>query len=219
MYAVPLLLLGATSCKKDNPVCPVAPVVVQNYSMPNVPGSYWVYETFITDSLGVTTSTGNIDTLHLIGETQSNGNTYNTFYRSSNPSVLYYERDSSGYIVGKNGNILYSHVNFGEILYESIQPFQGPFGTTLNSRLRSYMIDDSQTAHSVPAGTFYTINRRTRLDETSGLPINACGDLSFDSDQRYADGIGLISKKSAYFSQIVNECKYFEEVLIDYFIP
>jgi hypothetical protein len=105
------------SCKKnaDDPI----PTAQADYFQLKV-GNYWIYEGFRVDSNNFATSTGKFDSAYIEKDTMIRGFTY--YKRLENPLVLAglqfssYLRDSSGYLVTREGQILASDFNFVDTL-------------------------------------------------------------------------------------------------------
>lgn len=213
-----LYLIFLTSCKKEDkqpdPIDPETP----NYTTPSTVGSYWVYEDFVVDSTGNITSTGQIDSVYLLGDSIINGKSYFMYGNTAGSfPQLKFERDSSGYIVNESGYILYSYSNLGNIYHSFTSTgFPGPNGPI--NLIVEYSMLSAQQNINVPAGNFNTYVSQQNCYDEAGGPVNECGDAEFKLKSYYASGVGKIHEEYAYFGAMTVQCSYHYRALIDYYI-
>ncbi|KAB2915615.1 MAG: hypothetical protein F9K23_10165 [Bacteroidetes bacterium] len=99
-------LIVLSSCKKDKNDPVPQPNPVPDYAVLKV-GSYWVYDTYYSDSNGVETLTGQRDSVFVEKDTVINGKTYykKVVVSMVNPSISYW-REEGGKLVNHLGNFL-----------------------------------------------------------------------------------------------------------------
>lgn len=154
------LLLGLLfSCKeKETEITqPYDPPIAFDY-LPMKTGNYWVYRHYNIDTLGNVFETNQIDSVVITGDTSINGNRYFVFQGTNYPylttwGIVDILRDSSGYIVNKDGLIKFSETNFTDILASKTELHNGDTLYTLN-----YRMENPDTTITVPAGTFGVLN-------------------------------------------------------------
>lgn len=164
-----LALTGAalfSACKKDEPAAPVTqqpnnPASTSTY-IPITDGSYWIYQEESTDSLGTVTNVYSVDSTFVAGDTTIGANTYKRIITTTlSGSSMYffttelYLRDSSGYIVDRNGDYI-PFANHTDTLRTVTIPVDTNY--TLTEYFFMRHIDSTVT---VPAGTFQTVNYRS----------------------------------------------------------
>ena len=189
-----------------------------SYSFASTPGSYMVYRLHEIDSLGNDIVVGSIDTVFVYGDTVINGNTYtkmSNLYPSSYPQYI---RDSSGYIVGSGGNIVYAYVNLGEIFTETNMVYPSPSGQQITAILSAYMNSTTVNLQTEAAYFSDVYQYHMRLKDSAGGPVNICGDTEVYFDKYFVNGIGLVRSEYEFFGPAIDECskKYWD--LIDYYI-
>lgn len=193
-----LLTLSAavTSCHKEEPLVPIdnGGITSTMYHLPITDGSYWIYQQEQTDSDGVITNYGPVDSVYVDGDTVIGAYTYkkirtvtstpNTFFA---PEPLVFYRDSAGYLVDQSGAFI-EHDNFTDTL--EYRNYSGVVDAWYFMRHR----DSSVT---VPAGTFNTIDYEGHLYATIPnypLPIPRY------THELYADNVGKIAEVTFYLS-------------------
>ena len=181
-----------------------------SYVFPTTIGSYWVYEWYQIDSLGIETVMTTIDSVFITGDTLINNKLFTVYSESflGNPS-LRFKRDSSGYIIDQYGEIEYSYVDFNTIFDSWTNP---EYTSSFN------MVDMTTTPITVLAGVFKTIERRQSISKLDGSIISACAGNEVIHPINYASGVGKIRFVSSYISSI-QYCTYLEQRLINYYIP
>ena len=180
------------SCKKNSSDDPI-PTVKADYFQLKI-SNYWIYEGFRIDTNGVATSTGDYDSAHIEKDTVIRGFTY--FELWENPYVLgniqypVYLRDSSGYLVSGDGNLLASDFNFTDTLeIDNSHPelYIGYVKMTGKDSLVSSSIDQ----------TYQSITSRRQVVPTppnfNNLPIRYTYEV-------YGKGVGKIKTHSFFFS-------------------
>lgn len=95
-----------SSCKKDKNDPAPQPDPVPDYAVLKV-GSYWVYDTYYSDSNGVETLTGQRDSVFIEKDTVITGKTYykKVVVSMVNPSISYW-REEGGKLVNHRGIVL-----------------------------------------------------------------------------------------------------------------
>lgn len=90
------------------------------------------------------------------------------------------------------------------------------FGSGLN--LTYQLFDLQQELITVPAGSFYSLDKRTTFTKTDGSMIDLCGDYTYLQHRNYVKNVGLVFSNYSYFDQIPI-CINRERRLIYYNIP
>lgn len=208
-YAI--MLLAFMACNKTDDTNPIIEKDPPNY-FPMTTGSYWVYNTYDIDSLGNEELKGENDTIIITGDTIINGNTYKRFYGKiyywGSPDESYY-RDSSGYIVKVNGNIIFSNSNFSDTLYSDYIPHD----TSANWHFYTQM-EPCNEEIILPAGVFDSVlNYVFHIDylELDEPRTDELYDL-------YAPNVGKIIDQYSYIGIMQKSKKYHERRLVDYYI-
>ena len=212
IFALTILSLAVLSCKKDKitPQIPQTPPPPNSYTHVTTTGSYWVYDWYDVDSTGNETpwySAGK-DTVRIVGDTSINGEVFQHYKGNQWSSQFeYFRRDSSGYVVDPNGDIIYSYIG---------APMQ----------LRLY--NDGYLHQNSFLGTKQTINTAFGSKEATttyleismvdGTPVNNCGDLSFRFYTYYVSGLGCTGTETAYLSQFQGQCVIKRSKLSAYYI-
>ncbi len=107
------------SCKKENPTNN-NPNEIKLEHLPLSVGNYWVYEHYLVDTIrDINERTGSVkDSIVIVGDTIINSKKYfvrkgiSPFNGLSSWGLLDIVRDSSGYLVDVNGNVLFAENNF-----------------------------------------------------------------------------------------------------------
>jgi hypothetical protein len=207
-----LVLALFTACKKDDvdPIDNNPPESSPNY-FPMTVGSYWVYETYEIDSMGVETFKNMRDSLFIAGDTTIRNHTYyllkGTKYGSSQIKTLNAYRDSNSYIVSHTGNVLFHPSNFSDTLSIGLNQLGS------DSVFWSYWskMESVPNQVQVPAGTFSSIRSATEF-YFSWLPDPHKTRTHY---KYYADGVGQLINQ---FSFANNFHSYFEQRLVRYHI-
>lgn len=204
-------ILLIVSCKKkteEMQPCPTEPV--NNYEMPTTVGSYWVYHWDAIDSNGVASATAISDTNRIIGDTLIHNNVFIVFEGSilQGQKIRWYERDSSGYIINSNGHIVCAYSSSPTEFYQNpASPFLFRYGV------------DSPGSITVPAGSYQnTIRMYENISRLDGQQLTVCGDQDVSLYDHFVSGIGLVSKETAYYSQLQFQCKKMRSKLVTYYI-
>lgn len=119
-----LMTLALYSCKKQEDTTlevECEPEVTVNDYMPMAIGNYWVYEHVEIDSNNNEKKIGIVDSIKITRKEKLRGKEYYVFEGTNRPytsykSVVYMLRDSSGYLVNSEGNVLMSVINFTDTL-------------------------------------------------------------------------------------------------------
>jgi len=209
ILALTILSLAVLSCKKDK-IGPIEPQPVNSYTHVTTVGSYWTYDWYDVDSTGNETLwvTNWKDTTRIVGDTTINGEVFQHYKgKQWNSPIEYYTRDSSGFVVGPNGDVIYSYMNIPMLLSAS---------------------DDGYLKHEGYIGEIQTINTAFGNKQASstyhqvsmvdGTPINACGDLSVRFYTYYVSGLGCVGTETAYLGQLQSLCAKKKSKLSAYYI-
>lgn len=221
-----LLLLGAFtcsvafySCSKDDEMteCETSPYGDDGIDLgdmdafPTEVGSYWVYDLYDVDVDGNETFSNQQDSVYVAGDTLINGDVYTvfrgTFYGLG--ESLRILRDSSGYIVNEQGNLVHSYTNFNVPLNSE---------TYSSLAIASEMGDEELTSITVPAGTFDAWEKRVVLYKTDDTDVTSCGDETFTLKEYLDPEIGLVYQEFGFVGQIQANCTYRISKLSSYFI-
>ena len=182
----------------------------QSYKVPSKVGSYWIYNRYEIDSLGIETQMTNADSVFITGDTLINNHLF-TRFKGTNFGFPFtsYERDSLGYIVDQYGTIIYSYTDFNSTIGT---------GNNTTYQYRYQMEDLTTTEITVPAGTFNTIEKQFFISRIDGNSISNCAGNIIMHPTNYASGIGKI-KSTKSFITAFPDCKYKEQRLVEYYIP
>lgn len=201
MKHIPLLLaciLLFTSCTEEEIPTPSS---AQYLSWTE--GDWWVYEWYTHYKETGDTVFHSLDTTYALPDTMINGETYRTLSTGLFPwSEKMYLRDSSGYVLDRNGNVVYSYVNFTDTFINLLDSTYGWY---------TQMIEDPFPT-TVPAGMFNTINYRA----THYHFKEACGDSIYYSDRQFSDGIGMV--RMSYHYAAPGPCIDNVRRLVDYYV-
>lgn len=201
LFCLGLVVTLFASCAKDDPTTSVAPVDKANY-FPLQIGNYWIYEHFEIDSSGNETKRNSTDSVVISGDTVIGGNQYYIMEDYAINGGMWestdYLRDSSGYIVNREGKIIFSADNFTDTL-ASIIHIEG--GDTLF--VVNYQMEKLTSQVVVPAGTFEVLNFKGTIIEYYQYP--GIKNPRY-SNNYFADNVGKISETTLYFhSPIISE--------------
>jgi len=174
-------------------------------------GNYWVYNHYDVSESGELTETDIIDTVTVTRDTLVGGVVYYVLEGGyypivpENESIVAIVRDSSGYIVDINNEILFSEDNFTDTLRSvSYSNYGEPF---LEARYKMEM-EDSPV--STPAGTFDVLNYQGTIETFSDGEL----DQRRFTNTYYAREVGKVFDSFFY----VGSNEQFEKRLVDYHI-
>lgn len=143
-----------TACRKeeDPPATPTAPPPLSIAAFSHLDsGNYWVYDRHRVDSMDVVDPTYyRRDSLFITGDTVLNGHTWSVVRLASNGVVsgmIEYWRDSADFLLGRNGEVLFSSANLGQVIWVDSIP-------ALSTLAIRYSVSSAPVAVSVPAGNF-----------------------------------------------------------------
>ncbi len=219
-------LLGAlvcasafSSCSKDDEItdCETIPYgddgidLGEMDAFPTTVGSYWVYDIYDVDADGNETLSTTQDSVYVAGDSIVNGISHTvyegTFFGLGESIRLF--RDSSGYIVNQEGQLIHSYTNFN-IPLES-----DTYGALV---IASEMGDEALTAVTVPAGVFDAWEKRVVLYKTDDTDVTSCGDETFTLKEYLDPEIGLIYQEFGFTGQLQASCVYRISKLTSYYI-
>ncbi|MNU49985.1 hypothetical protein D3C71_389410 [compost metagenome] len=211
ILAFTILSLTFLSCKKDKiePLTPESPATT-SYVHVKTTGSYWVYDWYDVDSIGNETlwATSWKDTMRIVGDTTINGKVFQHYKgKEWNSPREYYNRDSSGYVVGINGKIAYSYIS-------------GPMLLSANND--GYLNNDGYIGEKQTINTAFGSKQASttyhQVSMVDGTPVNVCGDLSVRFYSYYVSGLGCVGTETAYISQLQGQCSKKRSKLSAYYI-
>ena len=212
-----MLLIGIAvlfSCKKESIDLSNGDAVIASTDyFPLKVGNYWVYENYqINDLTGEETKLAQTDSIIITREKGINGKVYFVLEGTSYPlysperTVLDMIRDSAGYLVNKNGTVLFSANNFTDTLARKTESIEGQPIYNL-----AYVMENSSTDIRVPAGDFNALNFKGILVTPEKIQ-NAINPRYLNN--YYAKDIGRILQTFYYVS---NPLK-FEKRLVRYHV-
>jgi hypothetical protein len=203
--------IAISSCDDENNPSPqIPPKDYANYSALKV-GNYWIYQHFMLDSLGNSSSLPTIDSCYIEKDTVINTYTYFKLWgpdQITQTLAFGYVRDSLHYTVNSEGVILLSSEDFSTVFEDRYMILPN---TDTVCRITAKM-DDLNQAITVPAGTFNTINYKQTYDMFGNWA--AAGDPRF-RHRRYAENKGMINETLNFYS---SQPTYTERRLIRYFV-
>lgn len=177
------IVLLASSCKKGETDTPTPSTPTADYMQLKV-GNYWVYDRYRVDSLGNETIYEAADSNIIIGDTIIRDELF--FKKMHNhPHQLTYVRDSNGYLINDQGEILFSDHDFSNILRADT--------VGGNYFYIEYSMMQSDTSTVVPFGTYDALTYRGKV-----IPLKP--EYPFGINYLYyfyADSLGMI--KSSYY--------------------
>jgi hypothetical protein len=205
------LLIVLVACNKESNV--TIPIVKEPTYYPLTTGSYWVYNTYKIDSLKNEELISENDTTAIIGDTNINGHQYKVFYgkKYGHGSIKTekYLRDSLGYIVDSNGEIVFSQTNFTDTLYSLVIPYD--MDTLYYEFTKLQSVADEKI---LPAGAFDSVlNNQLKF-----VYWKEPNKPTFNLDNLYAPNVGKILNQNCYAGMYLQDKSYYEERLIKYFI-
>lgn len=196
-----LLLFASCNDKEDDDQIPNSPPLA-DYTPLEI-GNYWVYEWVRVDSMGNETPMGNLrDSIYISKDTIINGETYFKFEGKLMGYSGYkeYKRDSLDCLINREGDILFSSVNFTDILR---------IDTIATVTVVHFQMNHADSTISVPYGIFSTLDYEgTYYPLLPSYPYGILYGHNF-----YAENIGLIKSTTFYYSSPYNTL---EQRLVDY---
>lgn len=186
------------SCKKTKYVYK-NPVVYEDYTALK-PGNYWVYQNYKLDSAnGAAHALGTYDSCFVEKDTVINGDTFHKYFDvlygsgSQAEYQVWFLRDSSGYTITDRGNILFSSTDFNTVFRTYTY---GPNAATPDTLTITEQMGFKDATTVVDAGTFTTSTFRRIYHFPAGYKYGSSREYDF----RYAKGIGLVSKTTAFYT-------------------
>jgi hypothetical protein len=173
------------SCKKEK----IATSPKPQTGIPLSVGSEWEYAVYRVDTPGREEPAGT-ETVLAEKDTVIRGGHYTKMVHSGGVDGDYIRclRDSSGYLISSEGNVLYSAVNFNDVISSYTEPGYYSAKGTMAYRDRKL---------TVPAGTFTT--NTLLLECAMEPPYNQFGPFRY-AQAAYAENVGLVSATNIYLS-------------------
>jgi|AntAceMinimDraft_9_1070365.scaffolds.fasta_scaffold06022_1 hypothetical protein len=192
-----------SSCEKSS-VNPNDPETTKNY-LPMSIGNYWIYQTYLIDTLGIDQPVEMLDSISITRDTIINGNKFFVFEGDTyfNHDYLRLQRDSSGYIIDESGKIYFSEDNFIDTLYyyEHVQ--------NDNIVYMTYNImQENEVVLTVPSGTYSTLNNLG----TVYVPL---ADITKTFGSYYANNVGQVLSEGVF---VFSNSGRFESRLVRYHV-
>jgi hypothetical protein len=178
------IVLLASSCKKGEPDTPTPSTPTTDYMQLKV-GNYWVYDRYTVDSLGNETISSASDSNIIVGDTIIRDELFFKKVHNHASLPMTYLRDSSGYLIYDQGEILFSDHDFSNILRADT--------VGSNYFYIEYSMMQSDTSTVVPLGTYDALTYRGKV-----IPLEP--EYPFGINYLYyfyADSLGMI--KSSYY--------------------
>ncbi|MGB0404194.1 MAG: hypothetical protein ACPGEG_08865 [Salibacteraceae bacterium] len=200
------ILVSISSCKKDKVLEPNCESDLDSNYFPLSVGSYWVYDSYKIDSLGNEVKEKYQGRIEVVSEINIGGINYKSLYAEgiylgkTNPLHV---RDSSGYIVSDQGEVLMSYRHFNKVLESGIDSTsQGEIIVRKSSVMYENQIK------STALGTYGTLENKMSFMLYEKYPGA--------SSTFYANGVGIFIKQVHYTHPWINEKSYLEYRLVDY---
>jgi len=198
------LLLVCASCSDDD----TNGNEDQSSYLPLKTGNYWVYQVDRVAPDGTVTATDQLDSIHILSNTFSEGVEYHSVLYDLTTVVpedrIKLVRDSAGYLITSDNEVLFSPSTAGTII-DTYQEFK-PDGELLYAVDRKMQDLDQPTV--TPAGTFTTSNAAGHI--TYGPSLDS--DCTNIQNRKYAKGIGLVETTDFF----VNSCTDIRARLLRY---
>lgn len=126
-------------------------------------GNYWVYQGYRVDSADNVVETLSVDSFFVSGDSVVNGQTYWKVHRTViTPNWTYLWRDSAGYLVTEDHEVMFCADPLDELIYTDVQ---GPVGVQLD-----YTVYSTPETITVAAGTFSTYKMQGEITSIGGFP-------------------------------------------------
>ncbi|NOU47077.1 MAG: hypothetical protein HOO86_08450 [Bacteroidales bacterium] len=153
LFVLSLVISFLISCRNENET-----IVSKDSYYPLAIGNYWIYQSVEIDSAGNETIRPKIDSVTISHDTTINNKQYFILEGTNNPmtpnwGIIAIFRDSSGYLVNNQGEILFTENNFTDTLYYKVERNNQD---TLYSI--TYKMEASTNPVTVPAGIFNVLN-------------------------------------------------------------
>lgn len=157
--------MAACRPEKDDvatPQQPPPPLEVASFSN-LAEGNYWVYQKYSVDSADNVVQELSVDSFFVSGDSVVNGETYWKVHRNViAPVTTFLWRDSAGYLVTDDHEVLFCTEPLDEVIYTVVQ---GPVGVQLD-----YSVHSIPEAITVPAGSFTTYKMQCEITSLGGFP-------------------------------------------------
>jgi hypothetical protein len=166
-FILALSPLAACQPDADEVVAPLpqpAPQELEIAAFSNLAaGNYWVYQGYRVDSVDNVVATLGVDSFFVSGDSVVNGETYWKVHRTViTPNWTYLWRDSAGYLVTEDHEVMFCVDPMDELIYTDVQ---GPVGVLLD-----YTVYSTPETITVPAGTFSTYKMQCEITSIGGFP-------------------------------------------------
>lgn len=176
------------------------------------PGNYWVYAEYVTDTGGVDSATGLIDSCYISKDTMIGDKAYYKYVTTRmGASFVYYLRDSLSYLVTDGGNILFSSQDFTHT-FRSYYYISQQFGPQDSIALISEYMSYKDVPVLTPCGVYKT-SSFVRVYEMHPY-YNAFGKRRFYR-YAYAENIGLVTETAGWY---VQASRVYEKRLLRYHV-
>jgi hypothetical protein len=186
-FAIGISLLSCRDKKKDEPVEPApGPPPGASYDLPSkyMPlkvGNYWVYKCFDIDENGTFVENNRYDSTYVLKDTVIRNTAYHLLVGPllvGGAITRTAVRDSFHFRVTSTGSVLFSTFQFSKPLHSGYATDQGDtlwyFETKMSGK---------DSVVFTPAGTFATVNTRTRYDIRAGVstptPVTRYGNFLY----------------------------------------
>lgn len=199
LFLILITIFIVQSCKdKDCEPTSTSP----SFKLVSGVGSYWLYDWYSVDTIG-NEKFLRTDSIYIAGDTTINGDIYIVKKgHGFNNNKVNYLRDSIGFVVNEEGDILWNKKSTGVIRTLN----QGEFSL-------EWSITSLSSAIEVPAGKFRAIVRTTKACYNNGQPLTPC-DTCQEEHAYFSEGIGVVFERTAYLGNF--DCSYLEGRLRKY---
>lgn len=197
MFAISFFLI--ISCSKNEPENsqPLATEPIISLAV----GNYWIYQTYSEDADGIFQPKSSLDSIYIESTQNIGGQEYFIFNEYSFGLAPYILRDSSGYLLNLEGQILYSPKDNDGILYGVTYNLMAD-----NSIVSSFKVEGAGEIET-PAGVFDT----RRIVGTFDFSQSST-DCDKEFVTNYAQNVGVV-REEAFFA---TNCRTIYKELVRY---
>jgi hypothetical protein len=186
------------SCKDDDyPVEIIAP----SAGLITTAGSYWVYQWYDKDTSGNETIKNIRDSIYVKGDTTINNSVY-TIYDGTylGSQQINYYKDSMGYVVNSDGEILWNSIDTGVLKIETSNQFS--FTTR---------ITDLSHAIQILGASYFAVKKTNTACRLDGGPVTECNTCQSEMEY-YVKDLGVVLAQTAY----IGDCNRLDKRLVRY---